>query len=244
MAVQLPLGAQMLNAGFENWTDCAPDDWATSDVCGFLTPVTKTTAAHSGSFAARGEVISFAGQKVNPMVQSGPTGEGFAIAERFSSVQGFHTFAPVGGDRIAVNVVVYKDGNVVGQGAVALSTPAAAYTEFTTPINYTTADVPDTAIIQISIVGPVLGSDYHLGSVMQLDDLAFGSGSGGGSPSLGIQLLGGSVTVTWPADATGHSLQTTPVLNPPQWAAVPGLGNAHSHTFVPTSQAFFRLVKP
>src|SRR5687767_367321 len=90
--------AQVPNGGFENWTDCTPDFWATSSACGVFEPVTKNTLAHSGSFAARGEVLSLFGQIVAPLLQSGEDAAGVPISQRYASVDGFYIFSPVGGD--------------------------------------------------------------------------------------------------------------------------------------------------
>ncbi len=167
--------AQVPNGSFENWTDCEPTGWASGNVCGVFAPITKSSTAQTGSFAARGEVINFFGQSIGPVLQSGAEGTGFAISERFASVEGSHMFQPVGGDRFGVNVAFYKDGKVVAQGAVAMATSAPSYTPFKVIMNYVSQAIPDNAVIQIMIVGLVTGSDFHLGSVMFVDAVSFGS---------------------------------------------------------------------
>ena len=236
--------AQFPNNGFENWTDCEPDGWVSGNVCGLLEPITRSTTGHSGSFAARGEVIGFFGKNIAPVLQSGPDGTGFAISERFASVEGNYVFQPVGGDRFGVNVAFYKGGVVVAQGAVAIATAVSSYTPFKVTMNYVSQDIPDNAVIQILIVGPVTGIDYHLGSVMFVDGLSFGSGVSGAPPKLTIELSGNAVIVTWPPDAVGFKLQSTPSLNSRTWSDVAGLGAAHSYRFTPGSQEYFRLIKP
>ena len=150
-----------------------------------MAPITRSTAAHSGSFAVRGEVISFFGQTISPVLQSGVDAEGFPITQRYESVDGFYKFAPLGGDRFGVNVALQKAGSVVAQGASVFPAAAAAYAAFSVKMVYQTAEVPDTAIIQIQVFGPVTGADYHVGSVMFVDDLTFGTG-GGTTPQLTI----------------------------------------------------------
>jgi hypothetical protein len=207
-----------------------------------MAPVTKATAAHSGSFAVRGEVISFFGQTISPILQSGADATGFPITQRYESVDGFYKFAPVGGDRFGVNVVFEKEGNVVAQGA-SVFPAVAVYTGFSVKMIYQTAEVPDTAIIQMQVFGPVTGPDYHVGSVMFVDDIAFGSG-GGAAPRLTIVRSGSSVVVSWPADAVGYKLQRTSTLSPSSWGDVSGLTAAdRSYSFTPTGQGYFRLVK-
>jgi hypothetical protein len=243
----LAANAQVLNGGFENWADCSPDFWATSDVCGVVEPVTKTTDAHSGAFAARGAVVNFFGQNFSATLQSGDDATGIPISQRFATVDGFYKFSPTGGDRFGVNVAFFKGNleNVVAQGAVIF--PATQnYTAFSVPMTYQNAETPDGAVIQISIIGPVTGSDYHAGSVFQVDDITFGTGGGGGQrPSLTIALEGADVVVSWPADAEGYKLQTTGLLLPEVWGDVQGLApTARSYRFTPTTQGYFRLFHP
>jgi hypothetical protein len=171
--------AQIPNAGFENWTSGDPDDWATSNVpAAGLINIVQTTDNHSGSSALRGEVVNFLGLPMGPVIQSGPGGEGFSVSEKYLSLELYYKFTPFGGDLFGVNVALLKGGNPIAQGAVALPATVSTYTHLTVPLNYTTNDVPDLAIIQILIVGPVTGSDYHTGSEMFVDDLVFSLSTG------------------------------------------------------------------
>lgn len=238
--------AQVLNGSFENWTDnCTIDQWFNSTICGVAAPVTKTTTAHSGSFAVRGEVVSFFGQKLAPILQSGSDAQGTPISQRYASVDGFYQFAPVGGDRFGLNVAFYLGETVIAQGAQ-LFPASASYAPLSVPMVYMTDDVPDRAIIQVQIIGPVTGSDFHVGSVMYLDDLSF-TGGGGTAPDPRLTIVrnpNSTVTVSWPADVIGYRLQATPNLSPLNWTDVPGLVAAdRSYTFTPATEGYFRLIK-
>jgi hypothetical protein len=240
LALHFPAEAQIPNASFEIWTDCIPDDWASPNVCGVLTPVSKSTTAASGNFALRGEVVEFFTQIIAPVVQSGDDATGFPISQRYNAVEGSYMFSPAGGDRFGVNVAFLRDDAVVAQGAIAISTPASAYTRFTVPMTYQTTAIPNKAIIQIQIFGPVTGSDYHVGSIMHVDDLSF---PGEALPSLSIRRNGPTVIVSWPATVTGYLLQSTPSLNTPDWGNVSGVAADNTYEFTPTTQGFFRLIK-
>jgi hypothetical protein len=176
------VGAQVPNPGFENWTAGNPDGWFVSNVQGAFTTTTQTSDAHSGSSAAHGEVVSYFTTFQAPIFQSGTDAMGFPVSQAFSSVDLFYKFSPQGGDRFAVNVAVQSNGNAIGAGAVALPATVGNYTALSVPINYTSADIPDTAIIQISIVGPN-GADYHLGSVMWVDDITLSGATGMVTPA-------------------------------------------------------------
>jgi hypothetical protein len=65
-----PLVAQIPNAGFENWTSGNPDDWLTNNVPTLVAPVTQETPSYSGTYALRGEVLTFAGSPYAPVLAS------------------------------------------------------------------------------------------------------------------------------------------------------------------------------
>jgi hypothetical protein len=178
----LTTSAQIPNPGFENWTAGDPNGWATSNVfpAGLVT-VTQTSDSHSGSLALRGDVVNFLGTPMAPIIQSGPGGTGFPISERYLSFECWYKFTSVGGDKFSVNIGLEKGGNAIAQGAVALPANVGSYFHLTVPLNYTTSETPDLAIIQISITGPVTGPDVHVGSVMFLDDLVFSLSTGTGT---------------------------------------------------------------
>ena len=171
--------AQIPNSGFENWTLGDPDGWATSNIFPVgLVNITQTSDNHSGSFALRGEVVNFQSLPMGPMIQSGPGGTGFAISEQYHSFELYYKFTSVDGDKFSVNVGLKKAGNPIAQGAVALPSTISNYTYLSVPLTYTSNEVPDAAVIQLSVTGPVTGSDYHVGSVMFVDDLAFSLSTG------------------------------------------------------------------
>ncbi|MGV3772828.1 MAG: hypothetical protein ACO1QB_08000 [Verrucomicrobiales bacterium] len=237
--------AQIPNADFETWNGCVPEDWASNNACGVFATVTQVSTAASGSSAARGEVMSlFGAQLIAPFLQSGDDATGFPISQRYEAVSGKYMFQPVGGDRFGVNVIFYRGEDVVAQGAIAITAAATAYTVFNVPMSYFSSDIPDKAIIQIQIFGPVTGSDYHLGSVMHVDDLSFGTATPT-APGLSMTRNGQSITVTWPAGQTGYVLQSTTQLGTEQWSAVSGVsGNSYTFSSTSSTQRFFRLIKP
>lgn len=60
-------------------------------------------------------------------------------------------------------------------------------------------------------------------------------------PTLGVSRSGGDLVLTWPASATGATLQSSPTLAPANWQTVPGV-TGNSHRISPTDAAgYFRL---
>jgi hypothetical protein len=181
--IALMSNAQIPNAGFESWTSGDPDGWATSNAPpAGLVNITQTSDSHTGSYAVKGDVIDFYGTPMGPVIQSGPQATGFAISEQYHSMELYYKFTSVGGDKFSVNIGFQKSGNPIAQGAVALPQTVSAYTHLTVPMNYQVNEVPDLAIIQISITGPVTGNDVHVGSVMFVDDLLFSMATGVENP--------------------------------------------------------------
>ena len=171
--------AQIPNSGFESWSAGDPDNWATSNAFpAGLVNITQTSDSHSGSSAVRGDVVNFNGTPIGPVIQSGPGATGFAISQQYHSLELYYKFTSVGGDKFSINISLEKAGSPIAQGAVALPATISTYTHLTVSINYMTSDVPDLAIIQISITGPVTGNDVHAGSVMFVDDLSFSLSTG------------------------------------------------------------------
>lgn len=164
--------AQIPNAGFENWTGNNPDGWATFNTPPYFEPITKSTDAHSGSAAARGEVVNSMLGAISAVLQSGPEAEGFPVSERYGQVTLFYKFHPVGQDRLAFNFILMKNSNAVAVGAIPVSGEVQSWTQIDVPFNYLTTEVPDTCILQIMIIGGE-GSTYTLGSYFIVDDLSF-----------------------------------------------------------------------
>jgi hypothetical protein len=65
----------------------------------------------------------------------------------------------------------------------------------------------------------------------------------GQPPALTVSLSGSTIQISWPADATGYTLQTSDTLPATAWTPVPGVVN-NSVTITPSAaRAFYRLLK-
>lgn len=62
-------------------------------------------------------------------------------------------------------------------------------------------------------------------------------------PTLSVGASGGSVTISWPADATGFKLETTPTLTNLTWTEVTGVANNSFTVQVKPGAEFYRLRK-
>lgn len=167
--------AQIPNGGFENWeSNGNPVGWWTNNAPGVYTTITKSSDAHSGSWAVEGNVASVSGIGVGPAIISGVEGVGISINFRPTAITGYYKFTSINGDYMQVQANFFKNGVGMGVGAANLN-PAASYTQFSIDIGYGTGDVPDTVIIGVFIAGN--GALPSVGSKMFVDDLAWGNSS-------------------------------------------------------------------
>ena len=187
--------AQLTNGGFENWTNGVPDNWTPMFATG---GITKVTDAHSGSSALRGEVVSFYGSPVAPVLIAGSGAAGTSCNVRAGSLTGYYKLVPAGSssDILTVDVIMFKGATwstgIVGSGVEDFGA-SSSYTQFTVPISYLYDDgTPDSCYILISIDHGENADDPTLGSYFIIDDLAFGDATGiadnGGNKPLKFQL--------------------------------------------------------
>ena len=180
-ACTVTLQAQVPNAGFESWSNGNPVGWATSNAPPVVVNVTAATIAHTGTYAVEGMVVAIGPSVIEPVIQSGPGGHGFAWTQRSGSFSGYYQFFPQGGDRFGINVWLFKNGDQgtgVAYAASADPTPRAGWTAFNVPFAYLTPDTPDTCIVQILIAGPDTVTKPHAGSYFLLDDIAINAPTG------------------------------------------------------------------
>lgn len=172
LIAQLPASAQITNGGFEAWTDDLPDGWITnnSDPQG-LYPITKSTEAHTGAFAVRGEVVlsDVSGDPYPPVLQrfeepmSGTPGE----------LSGWYRFTPVAaGDQMTASVTLLDaDNGLVALGVRSFSTAQPDYAQFYVPLDYSIGNGNQAAKANLAFgLAPATSS---AGSWFLLDDIAF-----------------------------------------------------------------------
>lgn len=158
------------NGGFESWTGNTPDGWTVGN-SGPVTPVTRSSDAHSGSAALQGNVAS-----LGPVTLGASAIIRFPVNARPTSFNGWYKFTSVGGDSMTIAVVLSKQGTGIGATRFFTTTSSAGYTQINAPILWNSQDIPDTAYIAILVGGTTSG---HAGTSATIDDLAFSAGSTG-----------------------------------------------------------------
>ncbi|MFA6455864.1 MAG: T9SS type A sorting domain-containing protein [Bacteroidota bacterium] len=180
LSILLTSNVNAQNLDFESWTDGNPTGWFANNVPPVYSTITQSATAHSGTSAAKGEVIDYMSFVTQPILQSGDDAGGFAFSQRPASVSVYYQFFPAAssGDRFGLNVVLYKGGVggiAVAVAAIAPGTTVSSYTQLTATFNYSTNDIPDTCVVQMQIVGPGTGDQAtpHVGSYFLVDDVSF-----------------------------------------------------------------------
>jgi hypothetical protein len=170
------LQAQIPNAGFEDWTGGEPDGWLTTNFPPLIVNVTQTNNSHSGNWAVRGEVIDVMFPIPPYLITGSQTSPGFTVNERIDSISGYYQFSPVGGDHFfaaaEMGIATTSDTTIIGSGAISIGDAVSVYTQFSFDIIYFLPnEVPNWAIITISIIDPSGTTSGHIGSTMWVDGL-------------------------------------------------------------------------
>lgn len=181
------LGAQTIpNSGFENWVQqgpgMVPTAWGTTPT------TTKSTDAHSGSFAVQCRTDSFTDPMGNVKIMPGilflgmrgmgpqaPDLPGSAFTIRPDSFVGWFKYTPSGQDAFKVDVLFTKwnttwnKQDTIGT-AVFMGEAANNYTRFSFPIEYSSWATPDSVQISFGSGNP---QNPALGSTLIVDDISF-----------------------------------------------------------------------
>jgi hypothetical protein len=156
--------AQIPNDGFEFWAFGSPTDWVTENTPLFK-PITQSSDAHSGTSSLQGTTVSYESVNYPPDAYTQ-----FSISTRYSSLNGWYKFSPIGGDSLEIHVIFYNSLSPIAYARISLGN-TSSYTRFTAPITYISSEVPDDAYIEIFIKSS--GSTPNMGSTYNIDDLAF-----------------------------------------------------------------------
>jgi len=180
MILSMPISsraqASIPNGGFEDWSGNYPAGWFVDNL-GPDTPIMSTTDAHSGFAALYGSVIQLTtGGTAAPIAVSGSsfTIWGFPYTDRPKFFTGYFKYNGNPGDYMSISAGFMKKGMGIATAEFVNSIATNTYTQFRIPITFKASDTPDSAYVNIVILGPggsTMSAD--VGSEMHIDDLAF-----------------------------------------------------------------------
>lgn len=164
------LFSQIPNAGFENWANNDPVGWFTLDILGDA--VSQSSDSHSGSSAAKMQILDFFSSSLPPFLFSG----NFSVSEKPGSLTGYFKFLPTDTkENFGAVIILYQSGTPVGSGGWETGQTTSTYTQFIAPIEYFPPDaVPDSALIEFFVEDTSEAGTGGIGSYALIDDLAFG----------------------------------------------------------------------
>jgi hypothetical protein len=235
------------NAGFENWTTQGfpayenPANWGTLNsstaiISVFTTVKATGTDAYSGNSAIKliSKFIAFAGQTAPGMATTGTINTntqavegGFVYTQRPIALTGWYKANPQTGDKGSIEVKLWRRvggvEEVVGEAILDVTTPVSTYTRFVLPINYNTANAPDSARL---ILFSSDGANAVAESELIVDDLEFvfctgfsvavattdETANGAGDGTAQANITGGATPFTyeWNNSSTTQSLNGLP----------------------------------
>lgn len=163
------------NKDFEYWSNnTTPIHWNT--VNDLLPPgihsVSRSSAAHSGSYAMQLKTVDIGGGQAILGVASlgivdyGFTYGGVPFVDKPSVLNGYFLH-PSYGDEVMVIVQFFKEGEEIGNGFWSTTDSISEYALFTAPITYFNTSMPDTMNITI------ISDQNVLGSSLTVDGLHF-----------------------------------------------------------------------
>lgn len=163
------LEAQVLNGGFEQWASGEPVGWSTNNI--LVPAITQSSDAHSGTSAARGDVLNNGSTNQQPLLVSGLIfGHGFPVSERHSALIGYYKLNAITVENLSITVELYKEGENIGFGGTQFFA-ADNYTQLTIPIFYSNESTPDSCKISMTIGNN--SGNVEVGAYFIIDDLAF-----------------------------------------------------------------------
>jgi hypothetical protein len=199
------------NNGFETWSITPPAPFESAEGWAGGPSISKSTNAHSGSFALQletavftnpnnGETDTISGNAFTGTPGMGPGmpgTPGFAFTGRPDSLTGWYTYSTVGNDANEVRVILSRWDTLTLQREEIANTvfscnPSELYSRFSFPIQYNNSNIPDTASIEIRSSNSPMEAPI-LGSILLVDDLEFTSADQTGfsvvEPSSSIQFF-------------------------------------------------------
>ncbi len=186
-----PTKAQIPTAGFEEWKTLTMGPYSVSDPKGWTSSnlfsrmngntgplgVIKTTDAHGGQNAVLiRTIIDNSGKKeagfLNsgaPDFISGAMNDKFKITGNPTKLNGYYKYQSLSKDIFFINMVFYKNGEIVGTAGLTDSVSQSTYIPFSVPVISESAGIPDSASISV-MVG--LSESQIADASLYLDDLS------------------------------------------------------------------------
>ncbi len=176
----LPTQAQLVNGGFEDWANGDPVGWNTVNFPPSAVPITQSTDAQLGNYAAHGVVLEnpfTPGQPLHPFMST----DQIPISQPPTSLTGWYKYSPTLNSTFLLISILVADENdeMTGIGGLQVFNAATGYTSFTIPVDYTQGTGLPAASVLVSVMiaeeDPLNGG---FGSTFHVDGFAISNSTG------------------------------------------------------------------
>lgn len=164
------------NPGFENWSAGNPVGWTTTNIL-TVTPISQNNQSHSGTSAAKLEVVSVFSVAITPVL----TCNSVSINQNYQTFSYYYKANLSGGDKFLTYAMLTANGNAHGAAVDSLSASnnSNVYVQRNVQVLYVppASQTADMLTITCFIAGPNSGTPA-IGSNVTIDDLSL---TGGGT---------------------------------------------------------------
>ncbi|MBI9037870.1 MAG: T9SS type A sorting domain-containing protein [Bacteroidales bacterium] len=162
-------GQIVQNGGFETWVTneaggITPEHWVAEDNTSDVQNVFKVSPGFNSNNAAELVVTEIEGNRKAVFLNS----DNIPVNKKYNSLTCYYKGLPIHEDSLNIEIKMYKNWNVVGEGMISFSEVQDSFEKLTIPIQYSSEDVPDTALIFIIVGNKDLIN--HLGTSYTLDN--------------------------------------------------------------------------
>lgn len=166
-----------------------PVNWSTNNVATVYTPVTQTSAAHSGSSAAKGDVVQVSTVTLAPFLSSTDnTGQGFPVTQLYTNFSFYYKFTRVGAVALVPSAAIFQSGGaLISAAGQNISASTSSFTLVNLPF-YTFGVNPAKCQIAFTL-NDTLGNPIALGNSFVVDDVSISNG-------VGVEELSNQITIS------------------------------------------------
>ena len=165
------------NGDLETWVTneaggITPEHWVAEDNTSNVQNVFKVSRGFNSNHAAELIVTSIEGSRKAVFLNS----ESIPVNKKYDFLTCYYKGLPIHKDSLNIKIEMYKNWDVVGEGMISFSGVQSSFEKLTIPIQYSSEDVPDTALIFIIVGNKDLIN--HLGTSYTIDNFNLTDASG------------------------------------------------------------------
>jgi len=170
-------GQIVQNGDFETWVTneaggITPEHWIAEDNTSDVQNIFKATPGYNSDYAAELVVTSIEGSRKAVFLNS----DAIPVNKKYNFLTCYYKGLPIHEDSLNIEIKMYKNWNVVGEGMISFSETQDSFEKLTIPIQYSSGDIPDTALIFVIVGNKDLIN--HLGTIYTIDNFNLVEASG------------------------------------------------------------------